>query len=183
MIQEKQVSSRQKQGALVLGIFIIALSIVMMVVIGISLFGEDSPEDLLQISVSFSSYEIRNRTKSTSYDLLLISQEHELPFKMNFFDGYDGIIRPEELCSGSVYSLEVLPAKSSYVIYSCYDEDGNLIMTKRQAYLASQKTAGIIVLFASAACICVGGLYIVIAFRPEWLSEKMRKSLMGTWGR
>lgn len=183
IMQENQMSSAQKRSAVALGLFIIVLSIAMMAVIGLSIHSEASDEDLVQISTSFSSYEIKNRSKSLSYDLLLTSQEHDRPFKMNFFDGYKGIIEPEELCSGSVYSLEVLPAKSSYVIYSCFDEGGNLIMTKQQAYHASQNTAGIVLMVMFTACICVGGLYILIAFRPEWFSKKMRKSLMGTLGK
>lgn len=174
---------KQKRAAVALGILIIALSIILVTVVGIAFFTEDSTEDMVRMPVSFSSYEIKHRTKSTAYDLLLISEEHELPFKLNFFDGYKGIVEAEELCTGSVYTVEVLPAKSNYVIYSCCDENGKLIMSKRQAYLASQTTAGIILIFMFIGCISVGVLYIFIAFRPEWISEKMRKRLMGTWGK
>lgn len=155
--------------------FMILLCVGLLIVNTFSFRSNSVPDDLIQISCSFHTYEIHNHTRSISYDLLLISEDYDMPFKMIFFDGYKKQLSPEDFCTGNTYSLWVSPSKSSYVIYSCSDVEGNLLMTKRDAYLNSQKTAHIVLTVFLLASISFWVTWLLIIHRPDLFGDRIKR--------
>ena len=137
------------------------------------------PEDLVQVSCSFDSYEIKQHTRSISYDLFLISDAYDKPFQMPFFDGYKHTLYPEDFCTGKTYTLMVLPNKSYYTIYSCFDAHGNCIMTKSEAYTNSQHTAHISLVIMLHLFIGFFGVMLLIIHRPDLFSDRVKKFFFG----
>ena len=153
----------------------ILLSIGLLIVVTFSFYSNSVPDDLIQISCNFHTYEIHNHTRSISYDLLLISEDYDMPFELSFFDGYKKQYSPEDFCAGNTYSLWVLPSKSSYVIYSCSDAEGNLLMTKREAYLNSQKMAHIVLTVFLLSSISFWIILLLIIHRPDILGDRVKR--------
>ena len=136
----------------------------------------DEPEDLVQISCSFDTYEIKQHTRSISYDLHLISNQYDLPFQLSFFDGYRKQYAPEDFCDGSTYSLLVLPYPTSYEIYSFFDAEGNLLMTKEEARQQSQGIAQILLTIFLLASIALFAIFLLMIHRPDLFSQRVKKS-------
>ena len=74
--------------------------------------------------------------KPNTFDSLYTKQ-----YYADYFDGYKKQYSPEDFCNGNTYFLLVSPNASSYEIYSFSDAEGNLLMTKKEAYHNSQKIA------------------------------------------
>jgi hypothetical protein len=109
----------------------------------------------------------------------LISEEYDLPFVLSFFDGYEKQHSPENLCTGNTYSLLVSPYASSYEIYSFSDAEGDLLMTKEEAYHSSQKTAHILLLIMLPACILYFAICLLIMYRPDLFGERVKRFFFG----
>ena len=185
MKQTNHANPSGKRKSAILFVFMILLSIGMLIAISCSFYTDSVPEDLVQISCSFHTYEIQNHTKSTSYDLRLISEDHPMPFELLFFDGYADQLSPQELCTGNTYSLQVAPSKSSYVIYSCSDSEGNLLMTKKEAYRNSQGVPIVIFLANDGearhptvfflANIAFWVIRLLFLYRPDLFGDRIKK--------
>ena len=165
----------KKRNASIFVASMILLSIILLIVITFSFYNNSVPDDLIQISCKFHTYEIHNHTRSISYDLLLISEDYDMPFELSFFDGYKKQLSPEDFCTGNTYSLWVSPSKSSYVIYSCSDAEGNLLMTQREAYLNSQKTAHIILVVFLLSSISFWVILLLIVHRPDLFGDRIKR--------
>ena len=179
MDEKVHVIPKYKKASTIFFVVMLLLCIGMLIFSSWSYHYTSEPEDLLQVSCSFVSYEIDQHLRSSSYDLLLISDAYNLPFKVPFFDGYKNKLYPEDFCTGSTYTLMVSPSMSHYTVYSCFDATGNCIMTKSEAYSNSQHTAHILVLimlhFFAAFC----GLMLLIIHRPYLFSDQIKKFFFG----
>jgi hypothetical protein len=175
MKQTNHTNPSGKGKSAILFVFMILLSIGMLIAISCSFYTDSVPEDLMQISCSFHTYEIQNHTKSTSYDLRLFSEDHPMPFELLFFDGYADQLSPQELCTGNTYSLQVAPSKSSYVIYSCSDSEGNLLMTKKEAYRNSQGVPIVILTVFFLANIAFWVIRLLFLYRPDLFGDRIKK--------
>jgi len=153
----------------------ILLSFGLLIAVTFSSHNNSVPDDLIQISCSFHTYEIHNHTRSISYDLLLISEDYDMPFELSFFDGYKKQLSPEDFCTGNTYSLWVSPSKSCYMIYSCSDAEGNLIMTKQEAYLNSQGTAHIVLTVFLLASISLWVVLLLIIHQPDLFGDRVKR--------
>lgn len=179
MEQTEYTIPANKRKATIFVAIMILLSIGMLVLITISFHRDSVPEDLTEVSCSFQSYEIRRHTRSISYDLLLISQDYDMPFKLPFFDGYKKQYSPEDFCGGSTYSLLVSPSQSSYVIYSCFDAQGNVLMTKKEAYRNSQTAAHIALTVFLIVSIVYWVFLLLICYRPDLFGDRVKKVFFG----
>ena len=74
-----------KRKSTIFFIIMIILSVGLLIVSVLSSYDDSVPENLIQISCNFRNYEIQNHTRSISYDLLLISEDYDMPFELNFF--------------------------------------------------------------------------------------------------
>ncbi len=175
MAQKDYAIPTNKRKASIFFAFMILLSIGLLIVVTFSFDSNSVPDDLIQISCKFHAYEIHKHTQSISYDLLLISEDYDMPFKLSFFDGYKKQHSPEDFCTGNTYSLWVSPSKSSYVIYSCSDAEGNLLITKREAYLNSQKTAHIVLTVFLLASISFWAIFLLIIHRPDLFGDRVKR--------
>lgn len=175
MEQKEYAIPTNKRKASIFFAFMILLSIGLLIAVTFSFHNNSVPNDLIQISCSFHTYEIQKHTRSLSYDLLLISEDYEMPFELSFFDGYKKQHSPEDFCTGNTYSLWVSPSKKSYVIYSCSDAEGNLLMTKREAYHNSQKTAHIVLTVLLLASIAVWVVTLLIIHRPDLFGDRVKR--------
>lgn len=164
-----------KRKASVFFAVMILLSIGLLTTVTLSFHSDPVPGDLIQISCSFHTYEIRSHTRSISYDLLLFSGDHDLPFELSFFDGYEKQYSPEDLCTGKTYSLWVSPTRSHYEIYSCSDAEGALLMTKREAYHNSQKMAHIVLTIFLIGSISFWVVLLLIIHRPDLFSDRVKR--------
>ncbi|MBE6923427.1 MAG: hypothetical protein E7465_09710 [Ruminococcaceae bacterium] len=156
-------------------IIMIILSVGLLIVSTLSFYDDSVPEKLIQVSCTFRNYEIQNHTRSISYDLLLISEDYDMPFELSFFDGYKKQLSPEDFCTGNTYSLWVSSSKSCYMIYSCSDAEGNLIMTKQEAYLNSQRTAHIVLTVFLLASISLWVVLLLIIHRPDLFGDRVKR--------
>lgn len=164
-----------KRGAYILCAVMLIISICFVVFSTISYHDDSIPDDLVEISCSFQSYNLDRHTRSSSYDLLLYSSDYELPFELSFFDGYKKEYSPDDFCTGHTYSMQVLPVKNSYIIYYLWDASGNLLMAKREAYVNSQGTAHIILTVFLFLNICYWLMLLLIIYRPDLFGERIRK--------
>jgi hypothetical protein len=98
-----------------------------------------------------------------------------MPFDLLFFDGYADQLSPQELCTGNTYSLQVAPSKSSYVIYSCSDSEGNLLMTKKEAYRNSQGVPIVILTAFLLANIAFWVIRLLFLYRPDLFGDRIKK--------
>jgi len=179
MEQKDYAIPTNKRSASIFFAFMILLSVGLLIAITTSFYNDSVPDDLIQISCNFDTYELHNHTRSTSYDLLLISEDYDMPFELLFFDGYEKQLSPEDFCTGNTYSLWVSPSKSSYVIYSCSDAEGNLLMTKREAYLNSQKMPGIVLIVFFLLSISFWVILLLIIHRPNLFSDRVKRFFFG----
>ena len=164
-----------KRKSIIFFIIMIILSVGLLIVSTLSFYDDSVPEELIQVSCTFRNYEIQNHTKSTSYDLRLFSEDHPMPFELLFFDGYADQLSPQELCTGNTYSLQVAPSKSSYVIYSCSDSEGNLLMTKKEAYRNSQGVPIVILTVFFLANIAFWVIRLLFLYRPDLFGDRIKK--------
>lgn len=164
-----------KKGTTIFLIVMILLGLAMLVVTSPLFHKTSEPENLMQISCTFDSFERKQHTRSFSYDLLLISDEYDFPFKLSFFDGYKKQYSPEDFCNGNTYFLLVSPNASSYEIYSFSDAEGNLLMTKKEAYHNSQKIASILLPIMLLSCISCFTICIFIIHRPDLFGEWIKR--------
>ena len=164
-----------KKATTIFLIVMILLGLALLVVTSPLFHKTSEPDDLMQVSCAFDSFEIRQHTRSFSYDLLLISEEYDLPFSFSFFDGYKGQYSAADLCNGSTYSLLVSPYASGYTIYSLSDADGHLLMTKEEAYRNSQKIAHILLPVMLLAGIAFFTLLLLIMHRPDLFGERIKR--------
>ena len=164
-----------KKATTIFLIVMIFLGLAMLVVTSPLFHKTSEPDDLMQVSCAFDSFEIRQHTRSFSYDLLLISDEYDFPFKLSFFDGYKKQYSPKDFCNGNTYFLLVSPNASSYEIYSFSDAEGNLLMTKKEAYHNSQKIAHILLPVMLLAGIAFFTLLLLIMHRPDLFGERIKR--------
>lgn len=169
------VIPKNKKAASILFISMLLLCVCMLILVSQPFHNTSEPEDLVKVSCSFDSYEIKLHTRSFSYDLLLISDAYDKPFKMPFFDGYKHTLYPEDFCTGKTYTLMVSPNKSYYTIYSCFDASGNCIMTKSEAYSNSQHTAHILLVIMLHLFIGFFGVMLLIIHRPDLFNDLVKK--------
>ena len=118
MEDKSYVIPKNKKAASIFFVVMLLLCVGMLTLVSRPFHRTSDPEDLVQVSCSFDSYEIKQHTRSISYDLLLISDTYDKPFRMPFFDGYKHTLYPEDFCTGKTYTLMVSPNKSYYTIYS-----------------------------------------------------------------
>lgn len=164
-----------KKATTIFLIVMIFLGLAMLVVTSPLFHKTSEPENLIQISCTFDSFERKQHTRSFSYDLLLISDEYDFPFKLSFFDGYKKQYSPKDFCNGNTYFLLVSPNASSYEIYSFSDAEGNLLMTKKEAYHNSQKIASILLPIMLLSCISCFTICIFIIHRPDLFGERIKR--------
>lgn len=174
MEQKDYVIPSNKRKASVFLVLMILLSLGMLIVFTFSFHSNSVPDNLIQISCTFQTYDIRNHTRSISYDLLLFSDDYNMPFELSFFDGYKKTFAPEVFCNGKAYSLWVSPSKSSYEIYSFSDIDGNLLMTKKEAYLNSQSVAHVLLTVFFLLSIVLWVVMLLIIHRPDLFSDRTK---------
>ena len=175
MEQSDYTIPTNKRKASIFFSIMILLCVGLLIVTTFSFHINSVPDDLIQISCNFTTYEIHKHTRSYSYDLLLISEDYDMPFELSFFDGYKKQLAPEDFCTGNTYSLLVSPSKSRYVIYSCCDAEGNLLMTEREAYLNSQTTAHVVLTVFLLANISLWVIMLLIIHRPELFGERVKR--------
>ena len=175
MEDNSYVIPKNKKAASIFFVVMLLLCVGMLILVSQSFHRTSEPEDLVQVSCSFDSYEIKQRTRSISYDLLLISDTYDKPFRMPFFDGYKHMLYPEDFCTGKTYTLMVSPNKSYYTIYSCFDALGNCIMTKSEAYTNSQHTAHILLVIMLHLFIGFFGVMLLITHRPDLFNDRVKK--------
>lgn len=175
MENKDYVIPTNKRKASILCVVMILLSVCLLIIVTFSFYNSPVPDDLIQISCSFHTYEIHNHTRSISYDLLLFSKDYDQPFELSFFDGYKKQYSPTDFCTGNRYSLWVSPSKSSYLIYSCSDAEGNLLMTKSEAYLNSQKLAHIALTVFLLASISFWVILLLISHRPDLFGDRVKR--------
>ena len=175
MEQKDYVIPTNKRKASIFFAVMILLSISLLIVVTFSFHNNSVPEDLIQVSCTFQNYEIQHHTRSISYDLLLTSEDYDMPFELSFFDGYKKQLSPEDFCTGNTYSLWVSASKSCYTIYSCFDSEGNLLMTKQEAYLNSQGTAHIILTVFLFVSICFWVILLLVMHRPELFGDRIKR--------
>ena len=169
------VIPKNKKTASIFFVCMILLCVGMLILFSWSFHSTSVPEDLVQVSCSFDSYELKQHTRSFSYDLLLFSDSYDIPFKMPFFDGYKHTLYPEYFCAGTTYTLMVSPNKSYYTIYSCFDAGGNCIMTKSEAYTNSQHTAHFLLVIMLHLFIGFFGVMLLITHRPDLFNDRVKK--------
>ena len=175
MEQSDYTIPTNKRKASIFFSIMILLCVGLLIVMTFSFHINSVPDDLIQISCNFTTYEIHKHTRSYSYDLLLISEDYDMPFELSFFDGYKKQYSPENFCTGNTYSMWVSPSKSSYVIYSCSDAEGILLMTKREAYLNSQKLAHILLTVFLLSSISFWIILLLIVHRPDLFSDRVKR--------
>ena len=173
------VIPKNKKTATIFFVVMLLLCIGMLILFSTSYHDTSEPEGLLQLSCSFASYEIKQHTRSISYDLLLFSDAYDIPFEMPFFDGYKHTLYPEDFCTGKTYTLMVSPNKSCYTIYSCSDTSGNCIMTKSEAYSNSQHTAHILLIIILHLFIGFFGVVLLITHCPDLFHDRVKKFFFG----
>lgn len=177
------IGSVSKRNMTIFYVIVIVLTVGMLVILAKSFFDSffdnTLPDDLIEISCCFESYELDSHTRSSSYDLFLNSSDYELPFRLQFFDGYKNQISPKELCTGKVYSIRVRTIGSCYEIYTFSDSQGNLLMTKDEAYSNSQKTAGIVLAIMFLAILVFWVFCLIGIHRPTFLGGRMSKIAFG----
>ena len=164
-----------KKPATIFFAIMILLCVALLIVTSPIFHSSSQPDNLMQISCTFDSFERKQHTRSLSYDLLLISDEYDFPFKLSFFDGYKNQYSPEDFCNGNTYFLLVSPNASSYEIYSFSDAEGNLLMTKKEAYHNSQKIASILLPIMLLSCISYFTICIFIIHRPDLFGERVKR--------
>lgn len=179
MEEKDYVIPKNKKAATIFCAVMLLLCIGMLFLFFWPFYSESEPDDLVQVSCSFDSYEIKQHTRSISYDLLLFSDAHDIPFKMPFFDGYKHILYPEDFCTGETYTMMVSPNKSYYTIYSCFDASGNCVMTKSEAYTNSQHTAHILSVIMLLIFIGFFGVLLLMVHRPDLFSDRAKKFFFG----
>ena len=170
---------KNKKAASIFFVCTLLLCVGMLILVSRPFHRTSEPEALVQVSCSFDSYEIKQHTRSFSYDLLLFSDAYDIPFEMPFFDGYKHTLDPEDFCTGQTYTLMVSPNKSYYTIYSCFDTHGNCIMTKSEAYSNSQHTAHILLVIMLHLFIVCFGVMLLITHRPDLFSDRVKKFFFG----
>ena len=175
MEDKDHVIPKNKKAASIFFVCMLLLCVGMLILVSQPFHNASEPEDLVQVSCSFDSYEIKQHTRSISYDLLLFSGDHDLPFELSFFDGYEKQYSPEDLCTGKTYSLWVSPTRSHYEIYSCSDAEGALLMTKREAYHNSQKMAHIVLTIFLIGSISFWVVLLLIIHRPDLFSDRVKR--------
>ena len=87
MEQKDYVAPTNKRKASIFFAIMILLSIGLLIIATISFHSSLVPDDLIQISCNFHTYEIHNHTRSISYDLMLISEDYDMPFQLSFLTG------------------------------------------------------------------------------------------------
>ena len=119
-------------------------------------------------------YRFERVWKNPDNDIEKLSR-YDMPFELSFFDGYKKQLSPEDFCTGNTYSLWVSSSKSCYMIYSCSDAEGNLIMTKQEAYLNSQRTAHIVLTVFLLASISLWVVLLLIIHRPDLFGDRVKR--------
>ena len=84
MEDKDHVIPKNKKAASIFFVCMLLLCVGMLILVSQPFHNASEPEDLVQVSCSFDSYEIKQHTRSFSYDLLLISDTYDKPFRMPF---------------------------------------------------------------------------------------------------
>jgi len=78
MEDKDHVIPKNKKAASIFFVCMLLLCVGMLILVSQPFQNASEPEDLVQVSCSFDSYEIKQHTRSFSYDLLLFSDTYDI---------------------------------------------------------------------------------------------------------